>query len=281
MLKLLRDYKEVHYYYCCCYEIVHKSLISVLLFQFLGLYKGMASPMAGLGFINAIIFGVQGETMRRFKLTGLKGECVAGAFSGAVQSIICGPMELAKTRVQVQGINSAYSHVFFHHIGEGKSNLYNGSFDCIAKIYHTEGIRGCFRGFWITLLRDTPAFSFYFGSFYTFCDWLTPPGGSIHQLSPLRLLLAGGLSGTFSWIVLYPIDVIKSKYQADGAGSKPTYTGYIDCIRKTHAADGWRGFSCGMLATILRAFPVNAATLTVVTITLRLTKNKDSQLEMA
>lgn len=237
--------------------------------------------MAGLGFINAIIFGVQGETVRRFKLTGVKGECIAGAFSGAVQSIIAGPMELAKTRVQVQGINTVYKHLFFHHIGEGKSNKYNGSFDCMAKVYKTEGLHGCFRGFWITLLRDTPAFSMYFGSFYTVCEWLTPAGSSVHQLSAWRLLIAGGFSGTFSWVVLYPIDIIKSKYQADGIGPKPNYTGYRDCIKKTYAKEGVRGFSRGLLATILRAFPVNAATLTVVTITLRLGRSKDSQLEIA
>ncbi|KXJ19828.1 mitochondrial basic amino acids transporter [Exaiptasia diaphana] len=258
----------------CFITIVHKE-------GFLGLFRGMASPMAGLGFINAIIFGVQGETVRRFKLTGLKGECIAGALSGAVQSIICGPMELAKTRVQVQGIDKAYKHIFFHTIGEGSSSNYYGSFDCMAKIYKTNGLKGCFRGLGITFLRDTPAFSLYFGSFYMFCNWLTPQGSSPHELSAGRLLIAGGLGGTFSWVVLYPIDVIKSKFQADGVGPKPNYNGYIDCVQKTYKSEGLHGFGRGMLATILRAFPVNAATLTVVTITLRFANTRDSQLEIA
>lgn len=241
----------------------------------------MASPMAGLGFINAIIFGVQGETVRHFKLTGVKGECIAGALSGAVQSVICGPMELAKTRVQVQGIDKAYKHLFFHHIGEGSNTKYYGSFDCMAKIYKTNGLKGCFHGLGITFLRDTPAFSLYFGSFYTLCDWLTPHGSSQHELGAGRLLLAGGLGGTFSWVVLYPIDVVKSKFQADGVGPRPNYSSYTDCVRKTYKAEGLHGFSRGMLATILRAFPVNAATLTVVTITLRFANTRDTQLEIA
>ncbi|KAK3742244.1 hypothetical protein QZH41_009006, partial [Actinostola sp. cb2023] len=269
---------QSHYYKGvanCFIKIVHKE-------GFLGLFKGMASPMAGLGLINAIVFGIQGETVRRFKLTGLKGELIAGTVSGSVQSVICAPMELAKTRVQVQGIDMKYKHIFFHTIGEGNSTKYHGSFDCMAKIYKTQGIRGCYRGFWITLLRDAPAFAMYFGSFYTLCEWLTPAGSSVHQLSPMRLLVAGGLGGTVSWVVLYPIDVIKSKYQADGIGPRPNYNGYMECIKKTYKAEGIHGFSRGLLATILRAFPVNAATLTVVTITLRFARNRDSaHLELA
>lgn len=243
----------------------------------------MASPLVGLGLINAIIFGVQGEAVRRFNLIGLKGECIAGGLAGAVQSFVCCPMELAKTRVQVQGINTKYNHIFFHSLKENSVLQYHGSIHCIKKVWQSEGLRGCFRGMSVTFLRDTPAFASYFGSFYLLCDWLTPEGSSIHHLSPMRLLIAGGLGGTFSWILTYPIDVIKSRYQADGVGPKPNYKGILDCVKQTYAAEGLAGFMRGMTATILRAFPVNATTLTVVTITLRFARDlhDQPQLEVA
>lgn len=237
----------------------------------------MASPLAGLGLINAIIFGVQGEAVRRFDLRGLKGECIAGGLAGAVQSLVCCPMELAKTRVQVQGIDTKYNHIFFYTLKEKSVLKYHGSLHCFKKVLQTEGLRGCFRGMSVTLLRDTPAFASYFGSFYVLCDWLTPEGSSVHQLSPMRLLVAGGLGGTVSWILTYPIDVIKSRYQADGVGPKPNYKGVLDCFKQTYAAEGLAGFTRGMTATILRAFPVNATTLTVVTITLRFARDMHDQ----
>ena len=41
------------------------------------------------------------------------------------------------------------------------------------------------------------------------------------------------------------------------------YSGYSDCIQQSVAADGYRVFGQGLNATLLRAFPTNAATFTV------------------
>lgn len=74
--------------------------------------------------------------------------------------------------------------------------------------------------------------------------------------------MAGGMAGVFSWIVTFPIDVVKTRLQSDVAGK---YSGAIDCFKKTYAAEGHKAFSRGLVSTILRAFPTNAATFTVVT----------------
>ena len=64
----------------------------------LGLYKGIGSPMMGLTFINAIVFGVQGNAMRRLAKDTPLNQFLAGASAGTIQCVICCPMELAKTR---------------------------------------------------------------------------------------------------------------------------------------------------------------------------------------
>lgn len=67
-----------------------------------GIYRGMSSPLAGVAAINAIVFGVHGNTLRQMNdPTSLRSTFLAGCMAGLVQSIICSPMELAKTRVQV------------------------------------------------------------------------------------------------------------------------------------------------------------------------------------
>jgi len=44
----------------------------------------------------------------------------------------------------------------------------------------------------------------------------------------------------------------------------------VDCFQKSYRAHGLRIFGTGLVATILRAFPTNAATLFIYTISMRL-----------
>lgn len=58
-----------------------------------------------------------------------------------------------------------------------------------------------------------------------------------------RSLLAGGLAGCISWALPYPVDVIKSKIQADGLAGKPyKYSGILDCAKQMQMQEGWRVF---------------------------------------
>lgn len=82
------------------------------------------------------------------------------------------------------------------------------------------------------------------------------------QVGTLGMMLAGGMAGVISWIVTFPIDVVKTRLQCDDRGK---YRGIIDCVRKTYSTEGHRAFSRGLVSTVIRAFPTNAATFTVVT----------------
>lgn len=219
-----------------------------------GLYKGIGSPMMGLTFINAIVFGVQGNTMRLLREDTPTNQFLAGAAAGAIQSVICCPMELAKTRMQMQGT------------GEKKSfrKMYKNSLDCLVRIYNQEGLRGVNRGMVTTLIRETPAFGVYFLSY----DVLTRSLGCEPEARFMipKLLFAGGMAGIASWISTYPVDVIKSRLQADGMGGVNQYSSIADCIRQSVRREGYMVFTRGLTSTLLRAFPVNAATFATVTL---------------
>ncbi|XP_051810929.1 mitochondrial basic amino acids transporter isoform X7 [Acanthochromis polyacanthus] len=230
----------------------------------LGLYKGIGSPMMGLTFINAIVFGVQGNAMHKLGRDTPLNQFLAGASAGAIQCVICCPMELAKTRMQMQGT------------GEKKSKkMYKNSLDCLVRIYKKEGIRGINHGMMTTLIRETPGFGVYFLTY----DVLTRSLGCEPEdpyMIP-KLLFAGGMSGVTCWLSTYPADVIKSRLQADGVGGVNQYNGIMDCIRQSLKKEGWRVFTCGLTSTLLRAFPVNATTF--ATVTLFLMYMRDSCLE--
>lgn len=110
--------------------------------------------MAG---VNAIIFGVYGAL--RPYVSGSPGNdalwahFAAGSISGAVQSVVASPMELVKTRMQINEDNTKSRKV--------------GPIEVLKGIYRNEGglFRGVFKGWGITLGREIPGFGFYFASY--------------------------------------------------------------------------------------------------------------------
>ncbi|GAB1297784.1 Mitochondrial basic amino acids transporter [Apodemus speciosus] len=229
----------------------------------LGLYKGLGSPLMGLTFINALVFGVQGNTLRALGQDSPLNQFLAGAAAGAIQCVVCCPMELAKTRLQLQAV--------------GPARTYKGSLDCLVQIYRHEGLRGINRGMVSTLLRETPSFGVYFLTY----DVLTRAMGCEpgDRLLVPKLLLAGGTSGITSWLSTYPMDVVKSRLQADGLQGSPRYRGIVDCMRQSYQAEGWQVFTRGLASTLLRAFPVNAATFATVTVVLTYTRGEEAQVD--
>lgn len=212
----------------------------------MGLYRGMTSPMAGVAVVNAIVFGVYGQAQKYMADSErLSYHFLAGLTAGIAQAPICSPIELAKTRMQLQS---------------AKGRKFSGPLECLKHIYKSEGYRGVFNGMGITFLREAPSFGVYFLTYEALTQSKEP-------ISTFRMLLAGGLAGTASWTVSYPLDVIKSRMQAE---SRSRYSSPLDCFRQSVSAEGYGCLYRGLNSTILRAFPTNAATFAVVAWTFRI-----------
>ncbi|KAL5464105.1 hypothetical protein EMCRGX_G033071 [Ephydatia muelleri] len=241
------------------------------------LYKGMASPMIGMAAINAIVFGVQGNLMRRMQSDDHTPMWVksslSGMAAGAVQSFICCPVELFKLRRQIQEDHVGVP-VFGHHGDTPTTTTTSGSKHSLlhiaGAIYRKEGGRGFFKGLTATLWREVPSFGAYFATYDLACQTMLQEDQSIHDLSPIFVCLAGGLSGIAAWLVTYPVDLVKSRIQIDGVDGPPRYRNMLDCFRKTYQESRTiRVFFKGLNSTLIRAFPVNAVTFATVTLILR------------
>lgn len=134
-----QDYKNPMYRgtYDCFKKIVQKESIR-------GLYRGLSSPLASVSFLNAVVFGVYGNVQRlTSEPDSMLTHFCAGTAAGLIQSIICSPMELVKSRLQIQNnIPSAIKH--------------EHPWSCLNHIMKTEGRRGVFKGLGITACRDAP-----------------------------------------------------------------------------------------------------------------------------
>jgi len=187
----------------------------------------------------------------------LTGEFVAGTITGAIQTVLSSPVEMTKIRLQMQNIGMKSTK---------EMRKYKGPIDVLVKMYSEEGIRGPGRGYLVTLIRDGPGYGFYFASYAWMCQTLAPKDTSLTDLSIPRLLLAGGLCGSASWIVIYPIDVIKTRIQAEGFQPVGRYRNYAHCVRECLEEDGLRTFTRGLKTTVIRSIPVNAVTFCTVSV---------------
>ncbi|KAJ3276522.1 Mitochondrial carrier protein ymc2 [Terramyces sp. JEL0728] len=213
---------------------------------FLGLYKGTLTPLLGAGVCVAIQFSAL-ESAKRFlgKDLSLGQLYLAGAFSGICNSVVSGPMEHVRTRLQVQ-------------TGGG----FSGPWDFIKKTSQQYGWSSIYKGQMITLLREFHGYGIYFMVYeYLIKKTMEKEGITRSQVSPIKQLTYGALSGYVLWIMIYPIDVVKSKLQTDSFDKNTAkYKSTMDCFRKTFAVEGVAGFYRGFLACMLRAGPANGAT---------------------
>lgn len=217
-------------------------------------FRGISPPLAASGFQNALLFATFAPTLRwlgseQAAFLGVRSHLtqafLAGCVAGAAQTLVTAPSELIKIRMQTSDPRFA------------------NSLQCVRASVRAHGVRqGLFRGFAITFLRDCPNIGIYFVSYEWLKGLLHPSNGTLlfgtSELSgSLAVLLAGGTAGILSWALSYPIDVIKTRIQADTRGQ---YQGMLDAARQSVRRHGWSILFTGFSACMYRAFLVNAVT---------------------
>ncbi|KAI9473512.1 MAG: mitochondrial carrier domain-containing protein [Benjaminiella poitrasii] len=226
-----------------------------------GFYRGVMSPLVGIGFCNAVMFMSNGYFRNLLQQPddqlSIVRIGVAGSMAGWVMAFLNCPIELLKVKLQTQdpkGVIGLHGNL---------EPPFKGVIDCGIRSIRTQGLLGIYRGTWMTLLRDVPG---YFGYFVCYegtkrvFQSLKPN----EQLSTSELLIAGGLSGIAAWIPSYPQDVIKSCYQND-----PRYKTYRQVFYHILRMRGSRAFFVGIVPAMARAFPANAATFFVYEMTIQ------------
>ncbi|KAJ2492048.1 hypothetical protein IWW37_001762 [Coemansia sp. RSA 2050] len=230
-----------------------------------GLYKGMASPLAGCAAVNSLLFWAY--SYGKFVQTGsldaaptLGQIAVAGAGAGIVNSILASPVELIKVRLQVQNSTS---------IAAG-AMLYRGPVHMARHLARQFGIRGIMWGFWATVAREIPAYAAFYTGFEFTKRGLARilAGGDSNKLGAIPLMCSGSVGGICYWTACYPLDVIKSRVQ--NATAPPRGAGYIARVAKDIMKEqGIKGFFRGYTPSVVRSIPAAAVTFTTYELVIR------------
>ncbi|GKZ43532.1 hypothetical protein AbraIFM66951_004778 [Aspergillus brasiliensis] len=231
----------------------------------LSFYKGSLVPLLGVGACVSIQFGAfhffrhhieqhNHNHQQPGNLT-LSQYYLAGSLSGLTNSIISGPIEHIRIRLQTQP-----------HGASSPSVLYTGPFDCARKIISQAGIlRGLYRGQVATFIREGHGIGVWFASYEGFLSLAAQKQQMERdELPSWQIALCGGLAGEMLWLLSHPVDVTKSKMQSDGFGDqKQKYKGFREAVRMTWVGEGMAGFFFGIGPALARAMPVSAGTFAV------------------
>ncbi|XP_037359804.1 solute carrier family 25 member 47 [Talpa occidentalis] len=256
-----------------------------------GFYRGLSLPVCTVSLVSSVSFGTYCHCLAyicRFRYGSADAKptkadiTLSGFASGLVRVFLTSPTEVAKIRLQTQmqtQLQQRRPSASWPVAGlpvcpaspasPRPGPRYRGPLHCLATVAREEGLRGLYKGSSALLFRDGHSFATYFLSYAILSEWLTPAGHSRPAVS--GVLVAGGCAGVLAWAVATPMDVIKSRLQADGQG-RQRYRGLLHCLVSSVREEGPRVLFKGLTLNCCRAFPVNMVVFVTYEAALRLTR---------
>jgi len=164
------------------------------------------------------------------------GNLASGGAAGATSLSVVYPLDFARTRLAADVGKTAGDRQF------------NGLVDCLTKIYKSDGLKGLYQGFGVSVLGIIAYRACYFGGYDTLKRVFFSDGrGNIF----LKFLMAQCVTGV-SGLVSYPLDTIRRRLMMQSGRKDVMYTGTMDCFNKILKNEGGKAFFKGALSNILR-----------------------------
>ncbi|KAJ3806959.1 carnitine/acyl carnitine carrier [Lentinula aff. lateritia] len=254
--------------------------------RFVGLFKGMTSPLAAVALMSGLVFAsyrflLSIQLNDSSSMPTMSQIALAGAGCGVISSIITTPTELIKIRQQSLVTPTSAKRVAWD-------------------IFKRSGVRGLYRGGTSTILRDS-GYGAYFWAYEATCRYLNSRASSaarssetslvVHEFdhqpnvsSWTTLLTAGAVAGVAGWVLTFPFDVVKTRIQGTESPhltQSPSIRPFLTSSPASHLApqslhhpyrttwstivnsyrsEGMPVFFRGLSPTLIRAIPVNMAT---------------------
>ncbi|KAK6920430.1 EF-hand domain [Dillenia turbinata] len=223
---------------------------------FLGFFRGnglnvvKVAPESAIKFyayemLKNVIGGANGEEKGDI---GTGGRLVAGGIAGAVAQTAIYPIDLVKTRLQT------------HVCDDGKvPNLGRLSKD----IWVQEGPRAFYRGLVPSLLGIIPYAGIDLAAYETLKEMSKTYVLHDAEPGPLVQLGCGTVSGAVGATCVYPLQVIRTRMQAQRSNTAAAYKGMSDVFWRTLQHEGVRGFYKGLFPNLLKVVPAASITYLV------------------
>ena len=219
------------------------------------LYRGVAIPFFTTGIMQSLNFAIYGsmkyQLMNNYVVTNemsyLQSVFLSGSVSGGVMSIFATPIQLIKIQYQTNSLMTIKKLNY--------ELLFGKKLPLIA----------LYRGYGVTALGDIFGRGLYMYTYESMKLYLSKQDQNDmknDEISMINKMISAAFAGSFTWFVFFPIDVIKTRVQADINGVSGRQH-FVNIIRRNSPLDALRILYKGSLYAIIRAAPVAASILPV------------------
>jgi len=165
------------------------------------------------------------------------GNLASGGAAGATSLTVVYPLDFARTRLAADvGKTSA-------------DRQFTGLVDCLTKIHKSDGAKGLYQGFGVSVLGIIAYRACYFGGYDTLKRVLFTAEKKVSILYKFMVAQAvTAVSGLFS----YPLDTVRRRLMMQSGRVDKLYNGTFDCVAKIYQKEGGKAFFKGALSNILR-----------------------------
>ncbi|KAF2808447.1 mitochondrial carrier [Mytilinidion resinicola] len=167
----------------------------------------------------------------------------AGAVAGVSEILVMYPLDVVKTRVQIQTGKG---------VGE---DSYNGMVDCFRKIIRNEGVSRLYRGITAPILMEAPKRATKFAANDAWGKFYRNQFG-VAKMNQSLAILTGASAGATEAFVVVPFELVKIRLQDKAQAHK--YNGMIDVVRKIITQEGPLAMYQGLESTMWRHVLWNA-----------------------
>ncbi|CAG9464007.1 unnamed protein product [Pedinophyceae sp. YPF-701] len=166
---------------------------------------------------------------------------VAGAVAGAMTAVFVCPLDVLKTRLQVQAI--------------GTEQRYGTVMGGLRTIVRQEGTRALYRGLTPTLLALLPNWAVYFSAYERLKTGINNAANDNWRHTPAVHMAAACGAGVATVAVTNPLWVVKTRLQTQnmalGNLERPLYKGCIEALGRIAREEGIRGLYSGLAPSLV------------------------------
>ncbi|KAI8643523.1 mitochondrial carrier domain-containing protein [Parasitella parasitica] len=203
-----------------------------------GFFRGMIPPLVTVSIIKSVSFSIYEGTKRSLLQDGgykydtlpnvFKVSSLSGGASGAFIALLSCPLELVKIQRQLEQV-MLKNQIEAGQVSANKV-VQASSWRAVEQIVQRKA-------------RDALGTAIYFGGYESMKRILSKEGSSA---GPMTHFMSGGFCGIMSWLIVFPLDAVKTNVQKDIMMTKPRYSGFMDCAISLSKKNGIKGLYRGL-----------------------------------
>jgi len=164
------------------------------------------------------------------------GNMASGGAAGATSLTFVYPLDFGRTRLAAD-------------VGKGKEREFNGLVDCLVKVAKSDGPKGLYRGFGISVVGIIAYRASYFGLFDTGKEFMFK---DIKKANFFAMWAFAQFVTVSAGVASYPLDTVRRRLMMQSGRKDVMYKGTWDCFKVIARDEGMGAFFKGALSNIIR-----------------------------